>query len=64
MCLQGPAVISESRGSPTAFPLKHQKKDLVLACDLAEEVKVKLPVAKAASALYEKVDLSFLLIRE
>ena len=32
-----------------------RKKELVLAYHLAEEVKVKLPVAKAASALYEKV---------
>lgn len=46
---------SESRGTPTAFPLKHQKKDLVLACDLAQELKVQMPVAKAAAALYEKV---------
>ena len=55
--MQGPAIVSESRGTPTAFPLKHQKKDLALACALAEEVRVQLPVAKAATALYEKVGL-------
>ena len=55
--VQGPPMASESRGTPTAFPLKHQKKDLVLACDLAQELKVEMPVAKAAAALYEKVCL-------
>ena len=43
------------RKFPTAFPLKHQKKDLVLACELGREVKASLPVAGAAAALYSKV---------
>ena len=43
------------RKFPTAFPLKHQKKDLVLACQLGQEVKASLPVAGAAAALYSKV---------
>ena len=43
------------RKFPTAFPLKHQKKDLVLACELGREVKTSLPVAGAAAALYSKV---------
>ena len=45
------------RKFPTAFPLKHQMKDLVLACNLGKEVNASLPVAGAAAALYSKVSL-------
>lgn len=40
---------------PTAFPLKHQQKDLRLALELAHEHGQELPTAAAANGLYEKV---------
>ena len=40
---------------PTAFPLKHQQKDLRLALELAHEHGQELPTAAAANSLYEKV---------
>ena len=52
-CMQGPSM--NERKFPTAFPLKHQKKDLVLACDLGKEVNASMPVAGAAASLYSKV---------
>jgi glyoxylate/succinic semialdehyde reductase len=39
---------------PTAFPLKHQQKDLRLALELAESLAQTLPVAHAANAHYLK----------
>jgi glyoxylate/succinic semialdehyde reductase len=35
-----------------AFPLKHQRKDLRLALELAEETKTPLPLTKAACELF------------
>ena len=62
--LKGPAMadaVSE-RGGPSrekalarfapAFPLKHQRKDLRLALELAEETKTPLPLTKAACELF------------
>ena len=40
---------------PTAFPLKHQQKDMRLALEAAAEGGMKLPVAAAANDLYVKV---------
>lgn len=40
---------------PTAFPLKHQQKDMRLALEAAGEGGMKLPVAAAANDLYVKV---------
>ena len=40
---------------PTAFPLKHQQKDMRLALEAAEEGGVSLPVAAAANSMYVKV---------
>ena len=37
---------------PTAFPLKHQQKDLRLALQAAGEGSLELPVAAAANSLY------------
>ena len=39
---------------PTAFPLKHQLKDLRLALKLGAAVGQPLPVAAAAQQLYEQ----------
>ncbi|KAK9834991.1 hypothetical protein WJX81_002574 [Elliptochloris bilobata] len=39
---------------PTAFPLKHQEKDLRLALELGARVGQPLPVAAAARQLYEQ----------
>lgn len=36
------------------FPLKHQQKDVNLACDLGKEVGVALPMAEAANAVFKK----------
>ncbi|CAL0322081.1 unnamed protein product [Lupinus luteus] len=38
---------------PTAFPLKHQQKDLRLALGLAESVSQATPIAAAANELYK-----------
>ena len=40
---------------PTAFPLKHQRKDLELALKYAESTQQSLPVAAATTELYKKV---------
>lgn len=40
---------------PTAFPLKHQQKDLRLALEAAGEGSLTLPVAAAANNLYKEV---------
>lgn len=40
---------------PTAFPLKHQQKDMRLALETAAEGGVQLPVASAANGMYVKV---------
>ena len=42
---------------PTAFPLKHQQKDLRLALELAQQHDQDLPTAAAANGLYEKVTM-------
>ncbi|EFN59865.1 hypothetical protein CHLNCDRAFT_133685 [Chlorella variabilis] len=39
---------------PTAFPLKHQQKDLRLALALGDEVQQPLPLAAAANELYKR----------
>ena len=54
--VQGPAMV-ESR-FPTAFPLKHQRKDLQLALRLAEEHCQTLPTAAAATDLFVKASSS------
>ncbi|KAK9280842.1 hypothetical protein L1049_003732 [Liquidambar formosana] len=38
---------------PTAFPLKHQQKDLRLALKLAESVSQPIPIAAATNELYK-----------
>lgn len=43
---------------PTAFPLKHQQKDLRLALQAATEGSLELPVASAANGLYLEVSAS------
>ncbi|KAK9806870.1 hypothetical protein WJX72_005566 [[Myrmecia] bisecta] len=48
--LKGPAMAQ--RKYATAFPLKHQQKDLRLALELGQEVQQPLPVAAAANELY------------
>ena len=42
---------------PTAFPLKHQQKDMRLALELAQQHGQELPTAAAANHLYEKVSV-------
>ncbi|XP_038905815.1 glyoxylate/succinic semialdehyde reductase 2, chloroplastic-like isoform X3 [Benincasa hispida] len=49
--LKGPAMIKSHY--PTAFPLKHQQKDLRLALGLAESVSQSTPIAAAANELYK-----------
>lgn len=44
---------------PTAFPLKHQRKDLELALKYAESTQQSLPVAAATTELYKKVCFPF-----
>lgn len=41
---------------PTAFPLKHQRKDLELALKYAESQSQGLPVANATTELFKKVN--------
>ena len=41
---------------PTAFPLKHQQKDMRLALEAAEQSGIMLPVAAAANDMYKKVN--------
>ncbi|KAJ8755761.1 hypothetical protein K2173_024305 [Erythroxylum novogranatense] len=49
--LKGPTMIKSQY--PTAFPLKHQQKDLRLALGLAESVSQPTPIAAAANELYK-----------
>ncbi|XP_020534008.1 glyoxylate/succinic semialdehyde reductase 2, chloroplastic isoform X2 [Jatropha curcas] len=49
--LKGPPMIKSLY--PTAFPLKHQQKDLRLALGLAESVSQPTPIAAAANELYK-----------
>ena len=50
---QGPSM---AKGQyPTAFPLKHQQKDLRLALELAAEHRQTLPLTSAANDLYVEV---------
>ncbi|KAM3747329.1 hypothetical protein ACB098_05G026800 [Castanea mollissima] len=48
---KGPSMIQSTY--PTAFPLKHQQKDLRLALGLAESVSQPTPIAAAANELYK-----------
>ncbi|KAK7402259.1 hypothetical protein VNO78_14381 [Psophocarpus tetragonolobus] len=48
---KGPSMIQSLY--PTAFPLKHQQKDLRLALGLAESVSQPIPIAAAANELYK-----------
>ena len=41
------------RSYPTAFPLKHQQKDLRLALQLGEKLAQITPMAAAANELYK-----------
>ncbi|CAL9062746.1 unnamed protein product [Musa banksii] len=49
--VKGPSMVKATY--PTAFPLKHQQKDLRLALGLAESVTQPMPVAAAANELYK-----------
>ncbi|EEF41062.1 3-hydroxyisobutyrate dehydrogenase, putative [Ricinus communis] len=49
--MKGPSMIKSIY--PTAFPLKHQQKDLRLALGLAESVSQPTPIAAAANELYK-----------
>ncbi|XP_051118971.1 glyoxylate/succinic semialdehyde reductase 2, chloroplastic isoform X2 [Andrographis paniculata] len=49
--MKGPSMVQSSY--PTAFPLKHQQKDLRLALGLAESVSQPTPIAAAANELYK-----------
>nr|XP_010924997.1 glyoxylate/succinic semialdehyde reductase 2, chloroplastic isoform X1 [Elaeis guineensis] len=49
--VKGPSMVKASY--PTAFPLKHQQKDLRLALGLAESVSQPIPIAAAANELYK-----------
>ncbi|KAK2653694.1 hypothetical protein Ddye_013550 [Dipteronia dyeriana] len=49
--LKGPSMTKSLY--PTAFPLKHQQKDLRLALGLAESVSQSTPIAAAANELYK-----------
>ena len=51
--VQAPAMVEGKY--PTAFPLKHQQKDMRLALEEASEASLKLPVAAAANNLYMEV---------
>mmetsp|Transcript_19969 Transcript_19969/g.51832 ORF Transcript_19969/g.51832 Transcript_19969/m.51832 type:complete len:292 (-) Transcript_19969:58-933(-) len=48
---KGPAMVQGNY--PTQFPLKHQHKDVRLACELGKEVGAKLPQAAAALNHFE-----------
>ena len=50
--LKGPNMVKGN--FPTQFPLKHQQKDVKLACDLGDEVGQALPIAKAVNAKFEE----------
>ncbi|CAO2170398.1 unnamed protein product [Urochloa humidicola] len=49
--LKGPSMVKAAY--PTAFPLKHQQKDLRLALALAESVSQSIPTVAAANELYK-----------
>ncbi|XP_039115554.1 glyoxylate/succinic semialdehyde reductase 2, chloroplastic [Dioscorea cayenensis subsp. rotundata] len=49
--MKGPSMVQAKY--PTAFPLKHQQKDLRLALGLAESVSQPIPIAAAANELYK-----------
>ncbi|XP_019194280.1 PREDICTED: glyoxylate/succinic semialdehyde reductase 2, chloroplastic [Ipomoea nil] len=49
--VKGPSMVKSLY--PTAFPLKHQQKDLRLALGLAESVSQPTPIAAAANELYK-----------
>lgn len=49
--MKGPSMVQSKY--PTAFPLKHQQKDMRLALGLAESVSQPTPVAAAANELYK-----------
>ncbi|KAL7191161.1 hypothetical protein ACSBR2_023264 [Camellia fascicularis] len=49
--MKGPSMVQSMY--PTAFPLKHQQKDLRLALGLAESVSQPTPIAAAANELYK-----------
>ncbi|KAI3951328.1 hypothetical protein MKW92_031026 [Papaver armeniacum] len=49
--MKGPSMIKGVY--PTAFPLKHQQKDMRLALGLAESVSQSTPIAAAANELYK-----------
>jgi len=51
--LQGPSM--QEHKYPTAFPLKHQQKDMRLALELAHQNGQELPTSAAANHLYEQV---------
>ena len=55
ICVQGPSM---AQGEfPTAFPLKHQRKDLELALSLSHSQSHELPVAAAATKLFKQASL-------
>ncbi|KAF5177373.1 Glyoxylate/succinic semialdehyde reductase 2 protein [Thalictrum thalictroides] len=49
--MKGPSMVQATY--PTAFPLKHQQKDMRLALGLAESVSQPTPIAAAANELYK-----------
>lgn len=49
--LKGPSITE--RSYPTAFPLKHQQKDLRLALALAEQFAQSMPVTAAANEVFK-----------
>lgn len=51
--MQAPSMVQGKY--PTAFPLKHQQKDMRLALEVASEGGLTLPVAAAANDMYVKV---------
>ncbi|OVA08425.1 6-phosphogluconate dehydrogenase [Macleaya cordata] len=53
--MKGPSMVQAIY--PTAFPLKHQQKDLRLALGLAESVSQPTPIAAAANELYKVAKL-------
>ncbi len=51
--LQGPGMAA--RNYPTAFPLKHQQKDMRLAIALGDKLGQALPTSATANELYKRV---------
>lgn len=54
--VQGPNMAQEQ--FPTAFPLKHQRKDMELALRCANSKGQYVPVAAATTKLFKKVETS------